>query len=47
MFDSIQKSSKFLMQIITLVSMANSMGTNKVFILAEGVIYVDHEEQRP
>jgi hypothetical protein len=33
MFDIIQKSSKFLLEIMTLVSSANIMGSDKVFIV--------------
>jgi hypothetical protein len=33
MFDVAQKSSKFLLEIMTLVSSANIMGTVKVFIV--------------
>jgi hypothetical protein len=33
LFDNTQKSSKFLPEIMTLVSLANVMGTDNVFIV--------------
>jgi hypothetical protein len=32
LFDNMQKSSRFLLEIMTLVSLANIMGISKVFI---------------
>jgi hypothetical protein len=43
-----QKSSKFLLGIMTLVSSANIVGIAKVFIVGgRSFIYVDYEKQRP
>jgi hypothetical protein len=35
-FDSMEKSSKFLLESITLVSSANQMGSDKVFVVGRG-----------
>jgi hypothetical protein len=46
LFDNIQKSSRFLLEIVTLAS-ANIMGIAKVFIVEGKVIYIGYEKQRP
>jgi hypothetical protein len=40
MFDIQQKSSNFLLEIMTLVSSANIMDFAKVFMLEEGHLYI-------
>jgi hypothetical protein len=40
-FDIVEKSSKFLLEIITIVSSVNKMGSYKVFIVVgESFIYI-------
>jgi hypothetical protein len=41
-----QTSSKFLLEIITLVSSTNTMGTDEVFSSRQ-VIYIDYEKKGP
>jgi hypothetical protein len=38
-FDIVEKSSKFLLEIIAQVSSANKMGSDKVFIVGVGHLY--------
>jgi hypothetical protein len=47
-FDTQQKSSKFLLEIMTLVSSANNMGSDTEFILrGRSFIYIYYKQQRP
>jgi hypothetical protein len=39
-FDIVEKSSKFLLEIITLVSSVNEMGSDKVFIVGGRSFYI-------
>jgi hypothetical protein len=47
MFDVAYKSSKLLLEMMTLVSSANVMDSDKVFIVGRKVIYAYYEKQGP
>jgi ribosomal protein L6P/L9E len=44
--DSMQKQSKFLLEIVTLISSAYITGTDKVYYCQMKVIYTHYETQR-
>jgi hypothetical protein len=46
-FDTVEKSSKFLLEIITLVSSVSKMGSDKTFVVEVGHLCILQEAKAP